>query len=281
MRPAEFWIALDNHMVSCTLCPHNCLIKEGMRGICKVRKNIKGELFAVNYGLISSLALDPIEKKPLKRFFPGSQILSLGGFGCNFHCPFCQNCRISLEFDTEEGEFIEAIDALNYAKKTVPRGNIGIAYTYNEPLIGYEFIYDCTRLIREEGLKNVVVTNGYINEEPLMKLLPYIDAMNIDLKAFTPEFYQRIGGNLEAVKKTIAIASRHCHLEVTTLVIPEENENDIVRLSEWLSGIDPDIPLHLSRFYPRYKYSDKQAAAPQLVSKLAKIARQHLNYVFV
>ena len=281
MKPAKFWHSIEDNVVSCSLCPHNCRIAEGKSGICRVRENVSGKLYATTYGLVSSLALDPIEKKPLGHFYPGSQILSLGGFGCNFHCPFCQNCHISLEYDKESGEYLTPADILGAALRTVPKGNIGVAYTYNEPLIGYEFVYDCAKMVHEAGLKNVIVTNGFINELALEELLPFIDAMNIDLKAFTREFYQKIGGDLEAVKKTIVKAQQKCHLELTTLVIPGENEKDIIDIAKWLASLSPDIPLHLTRFFPRYKYGDKAPANVMTIARLAEQASIYLRNVMI
>ena len=281
MQVAKFWQEAGGHTVSCLLCPHNCRIPDGKCGICRVRENSGGKLYAASYGLVSSLALDPIEKKPLDFFHPGSQILSVGGFGCNFHCPFCQNSHISLEYDQAGGELLTPEDILGAAKRTVPKGNIGVAYTYNEPFIGYEFVYDCAKMVHEAGLKNVIVTNGFINEKALYELLPFIDAMNIDLKAFTPEFYRKIGGDLEAVKKTITKAFTNCHLEVTTLVIPGENEEDIPAIAEWLAGLSTELPFHITRFFPRYKYQDKPPANGMTISRLAEQASVYLRNVMI
>jgi len=171
-------------------------------------------------------------------------------------------------------------DVAALAVRTVPDGNIGVAYTYNEPLIGYEFLCDCAALVREAGLRNVIVTNGYINKEPLEALLPLIDAMNIDLKGFTGSFYQKVGGALEPVKEAIELAAGRCHVEVTTLVIPGENEADIEPIAKWLSSLDPGIPLHLSRFFPRHKYQDKAPTPRETIIRLGEIAKRHLKNVF-
>jgi len=237
-----------------------------------------GELVSESYGQISSMALDPIEKKPLHMFYPGAMILSIGSLGCNFRCQFCQNHEIAMGHVRYEVMTPEQIT--NLAQETVSHGNIGVAYTYNEPLIGYEFVYDCSRLIRDAGLKNVIVTNGFINQEPLEALLPCIDAMNIDLKGFTDKFYKKINGNLESVKNTIALASDSCHVEVTTLVIPGENEEDVEPIARWLAGINPSIPLHLSRFFPRHQYEDREATSRDVIIKSAESARKHLKHVF-
>ena len=282
-RPAIFWSAYEDGIVSCSLCPHSCKIPDGSAGFCGVRENIGGKLYAMGYGRVSSIALDPVEKKPLYRFHPGRNVLSIGGFGCNMRCPFCQNCEISMEHDeTRQNARIFTPEQINgLARQTVSENNIGVAYTYNEPLIGYEFLYDCARLVRDAGLKNVVVTNGYISREPLEALLPLIDAMNIDLKGFSDRFYQELSGGLEAVKETIAIARERCHVEITTLIIPGENENDVVELARWIASLDPEIPLHLSRFFPRYRYSDRAPTPRETILKLRDEAGKFLTNVFV
>lgn len=281
-RPALFWSGAENGGVRCALCPHNCSIPEGAAGICGVRKNAGGVLTASGYGQISAIALDPIEKKPLALFHPGTRILSIGGFGCNLRCPFCQNSEISLEYEkTRRGaETLSPEQVVRLAKQTVPDGNIGVAYTYNEPLINYEFVYDCAKLVHEAGLLNAVVTNGYISRGPLEMLLPLIDAMNIDLKGFTDGFYRKLGGSLEPVKETIALSQRYCHVEVTTLIIPGENEDDAAELAAWIASLDPAIPLHLSRFFPRYKYSDRAPTPRETVFRLTEIAKKYLENVF-
>jgi pyruvate formate lyase activating enzyme len=280
-KPALYWHAGEKQAVRCGLCPKECHIAEGAAGVCGGRRNIGGALFATGYGKLSSLALDPIEKKPLHRFYPGSMILSAGGFGCNLRCPFCQNSAISLEYgqSLQTAEYLPPEKLAALAKETVSRGNIGVVYTYNEPLINIEYLLDCAALVREAGLKNVLVTNGFVNPEPLEQLLPAIDAMNIDLKAFTESFYNKLGGNLEPVKRTIELARRHCHVEVTTLLIPGENDADIIPLSEWLASLSPEIPLHLSRFFPRQKYRGRQATPRESVLESSEAARKRLSYV--
>jgi len=268
----------------CGICPHNCAIEEGRTGFCGARSNRGGVIKDDNYGLVTSIALDPIEKKPLKRFFPGSRILSVGSYGCNLRCPFCQNYGISTaDKDSVETVFISPEELVRKALELAPHGNIGIAYTYNEPLIGYEYVRDCSELAARNGLKNVAVTNGYINEGPLAALLPHIDAMNIDLKAFTEGFYRRIGGRLEPVKRTIEVSSKSCHVEVTTLIIPGENDSpeEMRSLSEWLAGVDDAIPLHITRFFPRYKMADRDATDVAKLRELAGIASQSLKHVYV
>jgi len=291
-----YWSKGDGGSVRCGLCPHRCQIAESASGLCGARENLGGELIASGYGAVSSVALDPIEKKPLYMFHPGKQVLSIGGYGCNLRCRFCQNYEISTAGrdgtgtgagkrarearGLEPGERLAPGDIAKLAVQTVPEGNIGVAYTYNEPLIGYEFLRDCAGLVRGEGLCNVVVTNGYICEEPLEELLPLIDAMNIDLKGFTGAFYEKVGGDLETVKKTIAMAREKCHVEVTTLVIPGENEDDVEGIAKWLAAIDPGMPLHLSRFFPRYLYSGRSPTPRETILRLRDVAKAHLKNVF-
>lgn len=268
---------------TCELCFHHCELGEGQTGLCRARANRGGAVVPINYGKVVGLHLDPIEKKPLRRFRPGSVILSLGSFGCNLRCPFCQNHELSMAGEGElpaEDVSPEALAAL--AKELVPRGNLGAAYTYNEPLVGYEFVRDCAQAIHARGLLNVLVSNGTIEETPWRALLPLIDAANIDLKGFTDAWYRRLGGDLETVKRSIVLASEQCHVEVTTLLIPGENdsEDEIRALSRWLAGIRDDIPLHLSRFFPRYRMTDRPPTDVDAVYRLADVARESLRYVY-
>lgn len=268
---------IDN-MVKCHLCPHNCIIKEGETGVCKVRKNIEGKLISLNYGKVTSYAYDSIEKKPLYHFYPGTNILSIGSFGCNLSCDFCQNWQIAHESSlTME---IEDEDILKMAKS---RDSIGVAYTYNEPTIFYEYIYHMSKLIKTQGLKNILVTNGYINEEPLKKLLPFIDVMNIDLKSIEDDFYNRMcGGKLEPVQKTIELASKSTHIEITILIIEGENssEEEIEKLSRWIASIDRTIPLHLSKYHPVYKMKIPETKNEVLI-KAKEIAKKYLDHVYI
>jgi pyruvate formate lyase activating enzyme len=270
-------------IVKCHICPHNCEISENSFGFCGVRENRGGDIHYAGYGHISSIALDRIEKKPLHMFRPGKYILSIGGFGCNFHCPFCQNSSLSMEHQNvwRETERKSPEQIVKLAIDAVPQGNIGVAYTYNEPLIGYEFLLDCAKQVHEAGLLNIVVTNGYINREPLETLLPYVDAINIDLKGFSAEFYQKIGGDLDTVKETIITAHKKCHIEVTTLVIPGDNDGDIEPLVRWLASVDQAIPLHLSRFFPRNKYIGREPTSRELMYKLGELAKRYLQNVFL
>jgi len=254
LKPAKYWVKKEEGVVQCLLCPHQCTIKPGKEGICKNKKNIEGELYAHRYGEVSAIALDPIEKKPLYHFYPGSQILSIGTVGCNFQCKFCQNYHlVEATVPTEEVEIEELISS---AKR---HRSVGIAYTYNEPFISFEFVLDCAVRAREAGLKNVLVTNGYYNPEPFEELLPYIDAMNIDLKSLQDDFYRRLcGGRLEPVLKTIERAHQDCLVELTNLLVTDENDSDedIQKLVDWIASLDPEIPLHFSRYHPMYKFTN-------------------------
>jgi len=282
-RQAIFWEKTENGNILCKLCPHNCSIIESSTGKCGVRENINGELIARSYGAVAAIALDPIEKKPLRMFEAGKNILSIGSLGCNLNCQFCQNYEISMAKSKEKLQSSPKLmpdDIAKLAKQYISEKNIGVAYTYNEPLIGYEFVYDCAKKIHEEGLKNILVTNGYISTQPLKELLPLIDAMNIDLKAFSEGFYKRVGGNLEAVKETIITAHVKCHVEITALIIPGENEDDIEDMARWLASIDPELPLHLSRFFPRYNYASETPTPKETILKLRDIAKKHLTNVF-
>jgi len=272
----------EDRNVRCLLCPHRCIIKPGGLGTCRARKNVDGDLYSLNYGKITSISLDPIEKKPLNRFHPGSRILSVGTFGCNLKCSFCQNWGIAHEnpqtLEVTPGQVVEK------ALETRNDRNIGIAYTYNEPSIWYEFVYETSRLAKEHNLANVLVTNGFIGEEPLKNLLPYVDAMNIDVKAFTEKFYKDIcKASIPNVKSTVETAAPKCHVEVTTLVIPGLNDSmqEIEELSKWLASISNEIPLHLSRFFPAYRMRDRQPTPVDTLLSARDVARRHLKYVFV
>ena len=268
--------------LTCEICPHHCKLEEGQLGLCRGRIHLNGQVVSENYGRLTAVALDPIEKKPLYHFYPGSRILSIGSYGCNLNCPFCQNCDISMAGGKEIGyQETSCEELVEKALQLKSRGNIGLAYTYNEPLIGYEFVRDCAGLMKQAGLKNVVVSNGYINEEPLKDLLPFIDAFNIDLKGFTKEFYYKLRGDLETVKRSIELAAKACHVEVTTLIVPGENdrEEEMEALSDWLASVSPEIPLHISRFFPRYLMRDRGATPVEAVYRLARIARRKLKYV--
>ncbi|MGI6485613.1 MAG: AmmeMemoRadiSam system radical SAM enzyme [Tepidanaerobacteraceae bacterium] len=266
-------------VVYCTLCPHRCRIDVDRTGACRVRKNIGGRLYSMNYGCVSSAGMDPIEKKPLYHFYPGSYIYSIGSIGCNFRCKFCQNWQIAQIAEVP----IQKVNPEDIIKNAKGKDkNIGIAYTYNEPTIWYEFIQECARLAHQNGLKNVLVTNGFIEEKPLTRLLPFIDAINIDVKSNTEDFYRKMtSGSLAPVKQTVELASEKCHLEITTLLIPGWNDEDdeIEAISKWISSIDREIPLHLTRYYPNYML-DIEPTPVDTVKRARKIAMNYLDYVY-
>ena len=269
--------------VTCELCFHHCRLEEGQTGFCKARTCRNGTVAPLNYGKLTSLALDSIEKKPLRRFYPGSMILSVGSFGCNLRCPFCQNHEISMAGEAGiQTVKVSPVQLAGKAAELRTRGNIGVAYTYNEPLVSYEYVRDCAGLVHEQGMVNVLVTNGTIDEGPWRALLPLIDAANIDLKGFTPAWYRRLGGDLETVKRSIALAAERCHVEVTTLLIPGENDSaeEIRALAQWLASVSQSIPLHLSRFFPQYKMTDRPPTHVEQVYWLAEAAREYLSYVY-
>lgn len=268
----------------CPVCPHHCALEPGQTGFCRARVNWDGAVVAGNYGRLTAIALDPIEKKPLRRFHPGSAILSVGSYGCNLRCPFCQNSDISTAGSEARTATLSPralkAEALRLAGE--PRGNLGVAFTYNEPLVGLEYVRDCAELIRDAGLSTVVVTNGMICREPLSALLPLVDAMNIDLKGFTQRYYDWLRGDLETVKSAIALAAEHCHVEVTTLVVPGENDSQEEMAAEaaWLAGLDPSIPLHISRFFPRHNAADRGPTPEETVYRLCGVAGKYLKYVY-
>lgn len=277
---------MNREQVLCDVCPKFCKLREGQIGFCRARSNIGGKIVPINYGQATSLALDPIEKKPLMRFCPGTYILSYGSYGCNLRCPYCQNASISMagpancphRLITPEGLTDLAVDL----SKQEP-GNIGVAFTYNEPTVCFEFIRDTSKLLHEAGLKSVVVTNGGLVRKYADELLPHVDALNIDLKGFSNEFYRYVKGEFDTVKEFIKAAVEHkCHVELTTLVIPTKNDDpeEIGREVEWIASISPEIPLHLSRFFPRYKVDDLPPTPAETIYRLKDIAEKKLKYVY-
>ncbi len=285
MQEAQFYTKLDNNKVLCKLCPWNCELVSGQTGICKVRTNENGSLITSVYNKVSALGTDPIEKKPLYHFYPGKNILSIGEVGCNLHCNFCQNHTISQCYANKFTGFhnITSEKIVNEALKTW--NNIGIAYTYNEPITFYEFMLDTAKLAHKSELKNVVVSNGYINAEPLKKLIPFIDAFNIDLKAFNNEFYRKqTKGKLQPVLNSLkTIAKSNSHLEITNLVIPglNDDETEFEKMIIWIaSELGKQTPLHLSRYFPRYKMDQPPTSISKLET-LYDIAKQHLQNVYL
>ena len=281
-------------MARCDVCFRHCELKDGQTGACGARAAVGGEIRPLYYGRISALALDPIEKKPLARFHPGSRILSVGGLGCSLRCPFCQNHEIAQRergvFPAETRELSPAALA-EMADECRELGNIGVAFTYNEPLVCWEYVLDTARLVREKNLVNVMVTNGCAESGILEQLSPYIDAMNIDLKGFTDRYYTDVlGGDRRMVMDFIREAIKHCHVELTTLVIPGENdsEEELRELSRWVAGLKDvyggkpgrEIPLHISRFFPRYRMTDRKPTDVRKIHSLVKVAGEALRYVY-
>ncbi len=277
---AMYYEKMDNGVVRCVLCPHHCRLKNEQVGLCRVRSNRAGVLFTYNYGEVSSLALDPIEKKPLFHFYPGSCILSAGSFGCNLACSFCQN--YSIAHGVPPTHYLEPENLAELTHNSCEDGSIGLAFTYNEPSIWYEYIWATAPRLKEKGLKTVLVTNGYLEKEPLQRLLPYIDACNIDVKAFNEQFYPELcQGKLQAVKATVENVIGKIHVEITTLIIPGKNdgEREIRELSRWLASLDPNIVLHLSRYHPAYKL-DLPPTPEATMIRARDIAREHLEFVY-
>jgi pyruvate formate lyase activating enzyme len=265
----------------CFLCPHFCHISEGQLGLCKTRKNINNVLIANNYGKVASAAVDPIEKKPLYHYKPGSKILSFGTYGCNMRCAFCQNYSISQQ--EVETDYFEPDDVLALMGRV--SDSIGVAFTYNEPFMWYEFMYDTAKKIKEKDKSKVVVivSNGYVNPEPLEAILPYVDALNIDLKTYLDKTYRKLcGATLDPVLRTIEAASRKSHVEVTTLMVTGENDSieETIDIAKFLSAIDKNIPLHLSRYFPRYKMTS-EATDINLIKRARDAAKEYLKFVYI
>ena len=274
-------------MAVCKVCFRHCDIEEGALGACKARTCLDGVVVAANYGRVTALALDPIEKKPLARFCLGSKILSYGSYGCNLFCPFCQNYDISRtdgsEFEAEDKLTPEALADIAYKFRN--RGNIGVAYTYNEPMVSYEFVRDAAKLVKAKGMKNVLVTNGTAELPVLEEILPFIDAMNVDIKSMSEKTYKDVlKGDLATTKTFIERAVKDCHVELTMLIVTDMNdsEEEMRELVDWISGLEggKEIPLHISRFFPRYKMTDRPATDVDKIYRLADIAGDRLKYVY-
>jgi len=285
MKKALYYKTLENGVVKCKLCPHYCLIGDNEHGLCNVRVNKQGELYSEFFEKVTAVGLDPIEKKPLYHFFPGSTILSVGSLGCTMRCLFCQNYRIShpvpQSYDDTNLFTVKAIVKLASKQEN----NIGIAFTYNEPGTFYEYMISVAKMAQPIGLKTVMVTNGYINREPLEALIPYIDAFNVDLKAFSESFYKSITqSQLGPVKKTIKqIASSQKHLEITNLVIPGMNDNyaEFEEMTRWIAAETGDrTVLHISRYFPNYQMKIESTPI-NLLLDLYEIAKKHLKYVYL
>ncbi|MEI7640403.1 MAG: AmmeMemoRadiSam system radical SAM enzyme [bacterium] len=279
MFEARYYEKAQGKQTRCLLCPHNCLIADNKTGICEVRTNKNGILYTQVYGEVSGYAVDPVEKKPLYHFYPGRTLFSIGTWGCNFKCAYCQNWNISQQ----------QVETTHFKKEEIVamalrEGAVGIAYTYNEPTIWHEFVHDTAVYAKARGLKNVMVTNGFINEAPLADLFPVIDGMNIDLKAFTEKFYTETAkGNLAPVLKSIKTAyEAGVHIELTNLVVPglNDSEREIMEMTEWIAALSPEIPLHFSRYFPQY-LTTMGPTKLETLKKANEIASQKLKYVYI
>ncbi|UCD84869.1 MAG: AmmeMemoRadiSam system radical SAM enzyme [Deltaproteobacteria bacterium] len=278
MREAKYYHKEEAGEVKCLLCPQGCRLVSGEKGKCLVRENQGGTLYALTYGKVAAIQMDPIEKKPLYHFYPGQQILSLGAIGCNLSCQFCQNYHLV------EGKVpMDSLTPEQAVRLARDNNSVGIAYTYNEPLIQFEYVLDTAKMLKEEGLNNVLVTNGLINPKPLEELLPFIDAMNIDLKSIREEFYQELcGGFRDPVLKNIERSNKVCHIELTNLLVTETNDSieELRDLVDYVASLDQDIPVHFSRYSPQYKMSKPPTPVEKLMEAY-KLARERLNYVYL
>ena len=268
--------------VRCAVCPHACLLKEGQLGRCGARRNENGKSVSVNYAQLTVLALDPVEKKPLYHFHPGSFLLSAGSFGCNMACPYCQNHAIAQAKPGEmDAKTVTPQELVNTALSLRPRGNIGVAFTYNEPMIGFEYVRDAAKLAKESGLCTAVITNGCVTRETLLQVLPHVDAFNVDLKCFTDAGYRALGGDLPTVKAFIETAVKAAHVEITALIAPgaADWETELPRMASWIASLSPDVPLHITRFFPRHRMLSAKPTDPALLVRLRDIAKETLTHV--
>ena len=284
MKEALYYKKKGKGIVQCHLCPWNCVIADGKRGVCKVRENQKGKLYSLVYAKPCSIAVDPIEKKPLFHFMPGHSSYSIGTVGCNLHCKFCQNWTTSQA--SPESFMVYETPPEKVVEEALANGCKSIAYTYNEPIIFYEYVWDTAKLARKAGLKNVLVSNGFINEEPLKKLSKYIDAANIDLKAFDDGFYRKITTAwLEPVLESLKLlVKNNVWLEITNLIIPGLNDDPkkIEEMCIWIkNSLGKDVPLHFSRFFPQYNLQNTAPTPAETLIKARDIAKKAgLNYVY-
>ena len=276
MQEAMYWESLSDGMVRCVLCPHICSIVPGKYGACGARVNERGKLISASYAQISSIATDPVEKKPLKRFLPGTITYSCGSFGCNLHCGHCQNWQIArARPDTVE------VSPREFVGMTLREHCPSVAFTYNEPLVCFEWVLEAAKLAHVADLKTILVTNGYIMPEPLEELLPHIDAMNIDLKAFTEAGYAKLGGTLEPVLHAIRRSAKVCHVEVTMLLVPGilDSADEVEAAAQWLAKTEVKA-LHLTRCFPAYRH--RAAPTPlALLSEAQERAQRHLTHVYL
>lgn len=285
INEASFYEKLENNDVQCSLCPHQCKISEKMYGLCRARKNVKGTLFSMVYNRPVSVNIDPIEKKPFYHFLPGSRTFSIGTIGCNLKCQHCQNWQTSQgTFEDFAEKEVSADEIITDIKKS--SCNI-ISYTYNEPTVFYEYMRDIAIRAKEEGIRNTIVSNGYINKNPLKKIIPYIDAVNIDLKSFRDGFYKDIcKASLKPVLETLKTLHKNkVWIEITNLIIPDENDKlkEIKKMCDWIvAELGTDYPIHFSAFYPQYKMHDKEPTSAETLQKAKEVAEKSgLNFVYL
>ena len=284
MRKQALFYTKEKDKIRCLLCPRHCLLMEGEEGFCGVRRASGGELYTENYALCAALHWDPVEKKPLYHFYPGRQILSLGTYGCNLRCSFCQNWSLARGKPDAGAEVFTPEQVLAILQHEGSTADVlGVAYTYNEPVVWYEFVLDTARLLHEHGYRNVRVTNGFISRRALRELLPYIDALNIDVKAFSDSFYKKYcHGMRRPVLEAVELAASTAHVEITCLLIPTLNDSpeELELLTGWLAGVNPDLPLHFSRYFPQYRM--ELPPTPLETMKAAReIALKKLRYVYL
>ena len=286
MKEAMFYRKLSDDVVQCRLCNHFCAIKPGKRGICGVRENISGTLFSLVYGKVIADSVDPIEKKPLFHFLPGTLSYSVATAGCNFSCDFCQNWEISQVSRTDGGVRGCEVSPEEIVDRAIDAGCASIAYTYTEPTVFFEYAYDIMVIAHKRGLKNVFVSNGFMSREAIDKIAPYLDGINVDLKGFSDEFYRKVvGGRLKPVLDNI----RYLHelgiwVEVTTLIVPGHNEDDasLSKIAKFVSGVGVDVPWHVSRFFPHFKMKDVSLTPVDVLYRAYEIGTEAgVKYIYV
>ncbi len=286
IREAMLWQALEGGRVVCALCAHRCPVAPAASGVCGVRRNLDGKLFTLVYGDVVAAAVDPIEKKPLYHFLPGTKSFSIATIGCNFKCGFCQNWQISQASKRDGASGTFELMPEDVVREALARGCRSVSYTYTEPTIFFEYAFDTARLARDKGLLNVFVTNGYMTAEALETIRPYLDAANVDLKAFNDETYKKVcKARLAPVLDTIRLMKASgVWVEVTTLVVPglNDGEDELASIARFIASVDADIPWHVSRFHPDYRYDEAAATPVATLAKALEIGkREGLRYVYV
>lgn len=283
LKEAQFYKKLKNKVVQCQLCPQFCVLKINEIGKCRVRRNNNGKLYSLSYGKPVSINIDPIEKKPLYHFLPKTFSFSIGMAGCNLACKWCQNWdlaqRNAEELDTDY------VPPEKLIKQVLKTNCPSISYTYSEPLVSYEYVFDIVKLAKQKGLKNILVTNGFVNKEPFEKIADFIDAMNIDLKSFNEKTYSEFcNARLAPVLETIKLAHKKgIHIEITTLVIPDVNDSseELEKIAKFIASVDKNIPWHISRFFPHYKMQNKEITPKETLERAYKIGKKYLKYVYL